>query len=187
MADPKRLSPADRRARDRLIRAEHEEGATLEALAQRFGVSTATVKRAIGRARTLSAEEQLAKVDPSNDLLAILDAQRDALATCVTEMREGDNSACRIGAAKAVGPIGQSLRDIARRRRSLARPHREPALVGRGASPGDGVPSGRGRDGARGQGARHRPGARSRARGGALVTVATADDLRACRELGSGR
>jgi hypothetical protein len=90
---------------------EHDQGATLEALAQRFRVSIATVKRAISRARTLSAEEQLANVDPAHDLLMILDAQRQALATCVTEMREGDNSACRIGAAKAVGSIGQSLRD----------------------------------------------------------------------------
>jgi DNA-directed RNA polymerase specialized sigma24 family protein len=37
------------------MREEHEQGATLEALAQRFGVSVATVKRAISRARTLSA------------------------------------------------------------------------------------------------------------------------------------
>jgi len=111
MAKKTRLSPADRRARDRLIRAEHEEGTTLEALAQRFGVSTATVKRAIGRARTLSAEEQLAAVDPANDLLAILDAQRQALITCVREMESGDSSSARIGGAKAVASIGDALRD----------------------------------------------------------------------------
>ena len=113
MADPKqpRLSPADRRARDRLMREEHEQGATLEALAQRFGVSVATVKRAISRARTLSAEEQLGNVDPARDLLAILDALRQALATCVTEMREGDNSTTRVGAAKATVSVGGALRD----------------------------------------------------------------------------
>jgi AraC-like DNA-binding protein len=113
MADPKqtRLSPADRRARDRLMREEHEQGATLEALAQRFGVSVATVKRAISRARTLSAEEQLADVDPVHDLLTILDALRQALATCVTEMRNGDNSAARVGAAKATVSVGAALRD----------------------------------------------------------------------------
>jgi transposase-like protein len=113
MADPKqsRLSPADRRARDRLMREEHDQGATLEALAQRFGVSVATVKRAISRARTLSGEEQLANVDPVHDLLAILDALRQALATCVTEMQEGDNSAARVGAAKATVSVGGALRD----------------------------------------------------------------------------
>jgi hypothetical protein len=113
MADRKRtrLSPADRRARDRLMREEHDQGATLQALAQRFGVSVATVKRAISRARTLSAEEQLANVDPIHDLLTILDALRQALATCVTEMREGDNSATRVGAAKATVSVGGALRD----------------------------------------------------------------------------
>ena len=113
MADPKqtRLSPADRRARDRLMREEHDQGATLEALAQRFGVSVATVKRAISRARTLSAEEQLANVDPIHDLLTILDALRQALTTCVTEMRQGDNSAARVGAAKATVSVGGALRD----------------------------------------------------------------------------
>ena len=113
MADPKQtpLSPADRRARDRLMREEHDQGATLEALAQRFGVSVATVKRAISRARTLSAEEQLGNVDRAQDLLAILGALRQGLATCVTEMREGDNSAARVGAAKATVSVGGGLRD----------------------------------------------------------------------------
>jgi hypothetical protein len=93
------------------MREEHDQGATLEALAQRRGVSTATVKRAINRARTLSAEEQLENVVPACDLLAILDALRQALTTCVTEMQEGDNSAARVGAAKATVSVGGALRE----------------------------------------------------------------------------
>jgi AraC-like DNA-binding protein len=113
MADPKqaRLSPADRRARDRLMREEHDQGATLEALAQRFGVSVATVKRGISRARTLSAEEQLYAVDPANELVLILDAQRAAIRALIREMDSADSSSARVGACKATAVVGQGLRD----------------------------------------------------------------------------
>ena len=50
-------------------------------------------------------------VDPVHDLLTILDALRQALTTCVTEMRQGDNSAARVGAAKATVSVGGALRD----------------------------------------------------------------------------
>jgi hypothetical protein len=107
----KRLSPSAKRARDRLIREEREQGATLEQLASRYGIAVSTVKEAIDSANAISAEEQLADLDPSDDLVAILDAQRDALATLVREMAQGDNSASRVGAAKATAPAGQALRD----------------------------------------------------------------------------
>jgi AraC-like DNA-binding protein len=102
-------APAERRARDRLIRDEHEHAATLEVLAQRFGVSVATVKRAIARSRTNSPEPRLN--DPHDDFFAILDAQRKALGTCIREMESDDSSSARVGAAKATSSVGASIRD----------------------------------------------------------------------------
>jgi hypothetical protein len=102
------LSPSARAARDRLIREERAAGMELQALAERYGVSVATVKRA---ARAVSPEEEIRALSPAAELLVILHGQHEAFHRLLDLMHEADNTSAAVGAARGVAAMGETIRD----------------------------------------------------------------------------
>jgi hypothetical protein len=111
----RRLSAADKRARDGLILDARSNGMTWTEIGKRFALSERAAQRAAASAARLAAETGLAEVDAAALMETVIRGQTRAFYR-LEELVMADNPAVALGAARAVGKVGadlcQSLRAV---------------------------------------------------------------------------
>lgn len=123
MASGRKLSDADRRARDRLILEARSQGLTWEQIGEKFQLSETAARRGAANAARLAAEQGLVDVDAGALVEQIVRTEARALYR-LDELLHDANASVAVGAARAVGIVGRDLRQ---------------SLIAAGLLPGEGT------------------------------------------------
>jgi len=105
----RKLSDADRRARDRLILEVRSQGLSWPQIAQTFSLSETAARSAAANAARLAAEAGLEGIDAGALVEQIVRTEARALYR-LDELLHDPNASVAVGAARAIGLVGRDLR-----------------------------------------------------------------------------
>ncbi|HET7052453.1 MAG TPA: hypothetical protein VFI09_00880 [Solirubrobacterales bacterium] len=107
------VSSSERARRDHAIWQARLEETSWKEIAARFGVSQRQAQRAAKDAARTAREAVTAldHIEPLTVLREIIDGQRTAFASAVALTTAADSDNGKVGACRAVGTVGESLRD----------------------------------------------------------------------------
>jgi hypothetical protein len=108
-AHGRKLTDANRRARDRLILEARSQGRSWHEIGAKFSLSESAARRGAANAAKLRAEQGLDDIDSGAILEEIVRAELVALYR-LQELVHDRNSSVAVGAARAVGTVGGDLR-----------------------------------------------------------------------------